>query len=151
LTEPLQQELDALDQFIALLRQEQAALVRADALAVIPLADHKLKLSEQLNALARRRVAMLAQSGFAADTDGMRRWLTTQPAAVATQWEQLLDKARTAQHLNQTNGKLIETQLQHNQQALSALMHASNQAGMYGPDGQPRIGGATSPRSMGKA
>ena len=59
----LRQELAALDQFIALLRQEQAALVSADVDALLALSDSKLKLSDQLNALARERVAMLVRAG----------------------------------------------------------------------------------------
>lgn len=150
MTDPLQQELTALDQFIALLQREQKALVAADVQALLPLTEDKLKLSEQLNALARARGAALAQAGYAADANGVRQWLAGQPRAIAAAWGKLLDKAHTAQRLNETNGKLINTHLQHNQQALTALMNASNQSSVYGPDGQPRIGSAPAQRIIGK-
>ena len=146
----LRQELAALDQFIALLRQEQAALVSADVDALLALSDSKLKLSDQLNALARERVAMLARAGYAADAAGVAGWLAQQPPAVADAWQRLLQGAQQAQRLNQSNGKLIQTHLQHNQQALSALLGAANRADVYGPDGQSRSGASPAQRSIGK-
>lgn len=146
----LHQEQAALDRFIDLLKQEQAALVSADVEALIGLSDHKLKLADQLNTLARARITMLASAGFAADAAGVAGWLATQPQTVAHAWHQLLASAQDAQRLNQTNGKLIQTHLQHNQQALTALLSAANRADVYGPDGQSRSGAAPSQRSIGK-
>ncbi len=139
-----------LDQFVALLQREQQALVDADAPALPAIAQEKSKLGEQLNRLANERLAAVAAAGFATDAAGIRLWLAGQPAATAVLWDQLLERARTAQRLNQTNGQLIETRLQHNQQALNALLQAANQAGVYGPDGQPRLGTAPATRSIGK-
>lgn len=146
----LQQELDVLDQFVALLQREQRALVDADAPALPAIAQEKLRLGEQLNRLAGTRLAAVAAAGFATDTAGTRQWLAQQPAAIVLLWDQLMDRARAAQQLNQTNGKLIETRLQHNQQALNALLQAANQAGVYGPDGQPQPGMTSATRSIGK-
>jgi flagellar biosynthesis protein FlgN len=47
-----------------------------------------------------------------------------------------MELARRAHSLNQENGALIRTRMQHNQQALSVLLAAPDQAGLYGPDGQ---------------
>lgn len=146
----LQQEQAALDRFIDLLNQEQAALVNADVDALLALTETKLKQTDQLTALAGQRVAMLARAGFAADAAGVSGWLASQPKAVADAWHQLLDSAQAAQRINQTNGKLIQTHLQHNQQALSTLLNASNRANVYGPDGQARTGAAPGQRSIGK-
>ena len=146
----LRQELAALEQFITLLRQEQAALVSADVDALLAISNSKIKLSDQLNALARDRVSMLVHAGYAADAAGVAGWLAQQPPTVADQWQRLLQGAQLAQRLNQTNGKLIQTHLQHNQQALNALLGAANRADVYGPDGQSRSGTAPAQRSIGK-
>lgn len=150
MTDILQQEQAALDSFIDLLQREQAALVDANVELLLSISENKLKQSGQLNALAHDRVAMLQRDGFSADTAGVKGWLAGQSSAVVEAWEKLLESARTAQRLNQTNGKLIQTHLQHNQQALAALMNASNSAGIYGADGQPRTGAGSAQRTIGK-
>lgn len=146
----LRQEQATLDRFIDLLQQEQAALVAANVDQLQPLSELKQKLSEELNGLARQRVAVLERAGFKADAAGMQAWLSKQPASAAEAWTQLRERAQTAQHLNQTNGKLIQSHLQHNQQALAVLMNAANKADIYGADGQPRTGPGSASRIIGK-
>lgn len=146
----LQQEQAALDRFIDLLQQEQAALVAANVDKLQSLSEIKQELSEQLNSLVQQRVAMLERDGFHPDAAGAQAWLAKQPAAVADEWKKLLERAQTAQRLNQTNGKLIQTHMQYNQQALATLMNAANKADVYGADGQPRTGPAPTQRIIGK-
>lgn len=146
----LQQEQTALDRFIDILQQEQSALVVADVDALQSLAADKQHLSEQLNTLSQQRSALLQRAGFTANAEGVKTWLATQPVEVRQAWEKLLVSAQTAQRLNQTNGKLIQTHLQHNQQALTALMGAANRADVYGADGQPRTGPGSTQRILGK-
>jgi flagella synthesis protein FlgN len=55
-------------------------------------------------------------------------------------WQSLLALAAQARNLNILNGKLIGLHMQHNQQAFTALMNASNRAMTYGPDGQQQVG-----------
>jgi len=147
---PIQAEQAALERFIGLLQQEQRALVKADVTQLTTLSETKLKLAEQLQALSQARMQALADAGYSSDAEGMRRWLAGQPAGTAQAWERLLEQARDAQRLNQSNGKLITTHLQHNQQALATLINAANQAGMYGPDGQLQAGAAATTRTLGK-
>ena len=104
----LQQEQAALDRFIDLLQQEQAALVAANVDKLQSLSETKQKLSEQLNSLVQQRVAMLQRDGFQPDAAGVQAWLEKQPASVAVEWKKLLERAQTAQRLNQNNGKLIQ-------------------------------------------
>lgn len=146
----LLQEQAALDRFIDLLQQEQAALVAANVDKLQSLSENKQKLSEQLNSLVQQRVVMLEHDGFHADAAGVQAWLAKQPASVADEWKKLLERAQTAQRLNQTNGKLIQTHMQYNQQALATLMSAANKADVYGADGQPRTGSAATQRIIGK-
>ena len=69
--ETIRQELAALDRFIELLQQEQAALVNADVEALTTLSQQKLKHAEELNALGRQRLSQLQQAGFSGDAAGM--------------------------------------------------------------------------------
>ncbi len=146
----LHREQAALDRFIDLLQQEQAALISANVDALLSISDTKLKQADVLSALAKERVAMLIGAGFGTDAAGVNDWLASQPQVVTDAWHKLLQSAQAAQRINQTNGKLIQTHLQHNQQALSALINASNRANIYGPDGQSRTGDAPTQRSIGK-
>ena len=146
----LQQEQAALDGFINLLQQEQEALVAANVEKLQSLSELKQKHSELLNGMMQQRVAMLEREGFNPDAAGVAAWLAGQPASVAESWKKLLESAQTAQRLNQTNGKLIQTHMQHNQQALATLMNAANRADVYGADGQPRIGAGSAQRIIGK-
>lgn len=148
--EPIQQELAALNRFVELLQQEQAALLTADVDKLLPLSQEKLDQANRINDLERQRATWLAQQGFSADAEGMERWLAAAPAGTTDTWKALLEAARLAQHLNQTNGKLILTHLQHNQQALNALLTAANHAGVYGPDGQALAGTGSPQRTIGK-
>jgi flagella synthesis protein FlgN len=146
----LEQEQATLDRFIELLQQEQAALVSADVDKLQLLSEPKQKLSEKLNVLVQQRIALLDRDGFSTDAAGVQAWLSKQPATVAEAWNKLLVGAQKAQRLNQTNGKLIQTHLQHNQQALATLMSAANKADVYGADGQPRTGSTPTQRTIGK-
>lgn len=146
----LQQEQAALKGFIALLQQEQAALVAANVEQLESLSELKQKHSEQLNSIAQQRVAMLERSGFKPDAAGVKAWLAGQPASMTESWKKLLESAQIAQRLNQINGQLIQTHMQHNQLALATLMNAANRADVYGADGQPRTGTGPTQRIIGK-
>jgi flagella synthesis protein FlgN len=148
----LQQEQAALDQFIELLQQEQAALVAADVDKLQSLSELKQQLSEHLNTLAQQRAAQWERAGFSNDAAGTRAWLATQPPSIVDTWNKLLSTAQTARDLNQTNGQLIQTHMQHNQEALAVLLGAANRLDVYGADGQPLSSpGSGGQRIIGKA
>ena len=48
----------------------------------------------------------------------------------------MLTIAAEARQANKVNGDLIQSRLQNNKQALSALMSVADRASLYGPDGQ---------------
>lgn len=148
----LKAELAAVHRFIDILQQEQTALVKADVDTLLPLSDSKSKQADALRLLAQQRVEQLIQAGFSGDRNGMEAWLATHDNQqdIAKVWGGLLEEGRTAQRLNELNGKLILIHLQHNQQALSALSTAANQSSVYGPDGQPNTKISTSSRIIGK-
>ncbi len=132
------EEVARLRDFLELLDQEQKALVKGDIERLMSLAAEKTELFGRLAKLGEARGKALVAAGLAADRQGMESWLEThgEPGGGKRYWLELLALAKKAHARNQTNGELISTRLANNQQALSALMAAANQASLYGPDGQ---------------
>lgn len=150
-TSPLQnlliEEVAKLRDFLVLLESEQQALAGGDVERLMPLAAEKNALFGRLTQLGEARGKALAAAGLAADRQGLESWLDRHPEAGGAKrvWQELLSLAGKASTQNQINGRLIATRLANNQQALSALMAAANQAALYGPDGQARpVGGGRS-------
>ena len=127
-------ELGAAGAFLEILQQEQAALVEGKIERLEALASDKTRLVAQLAELAARRNRYLASRGLGPDLKGMETSLADAKAAAI--WRELLQLAQTVQQLNQTNGAIIDTRLQHNRQALAALLGAAGSASLYGPQGQ---------------
>lgn len=150
LVDLLRQEVRLLRSFLALLRREQDMLTAGDTASLSELAASKGQTAIDLGQLATVRDGELVGRGLPPGCTGMEAWvLTAHGAASRADWRELLELAGDARALNDTNGKLINLHLQHNQQALNALMAAAGQAATYGPDGQQRSGGGS--RSLGSA
>jgi flagella synthesis protein FlgN len=146
----LEQELRTLESFLALLRQEQSLLETVSIEALGELAEEKSALTAELARLADAREAELTRGGFGHGKVGMDAWAESTVSPVSGKnWQRLLELAAEARGLNELNGKLIVTRLQHNQKALAVLMTAADQAMTYGPDGQQRT--ASGGRSLGSA
>lgn len=150
----LQAEEKALQEFKALLATEQKAIIEGDAEGLLTLSQSKLELVERLNRHAAERLRHIVALGLNANRSSMQEWAVKTGQTALAAWDATLAAARDAQQTNQINGALIQTHLQHNQQALSALLAAANQANLYGPDGQPKNTptGSNGPRGIiGKA
>jgi len=134
----LNTESEALNAFITLLREEQQALVRGDLERLASFAESKTIHLFELTRLGEQRLQWLREKGLTADRTGMDRLLREHagraPQAHAA-WQQLTELTKTAQHLNETNGKLIRTRLTTAQRALGVLLSAANIAGAYAADG----------------
>ena len=150
LADLLAQELGLLHSFVTLMRHEQSLLVDGKADVLAEIAKVKSGLAGQLARRAMAREEELGRRGYAAGRMGMDDWIKSAEGTTSRRrWQQLLELATEARALNETNGKLIAVQLQHNQQALNTLLAAVDQAATYGPDGQQRAG--ASGRSLGSA
>lgn len=141
----LADEIKGVEEFIELLRQEQALLVQpVDVDALLALVSSKNDISTRLGQLASQRERLIAaDSGAPADRQALETWIGFCPPAdpIRELWARLLELAAQAQALNETNGRLINIHLQHNQQALMTLMHAANRAVTYDAGGQPKAAG----------
>lgn len=140
----LTEELREIDAFVELLKQEQDLLATSGNVdSLLPLVEKKSGFAARLAGLSNRRDRLVAEAGLEPGRTGMEALIAAAAGAtaLASQWQKLLALAVEARTLNDTNGKLIARRLQHNQQALEALMSATERAATYGPDGQQRGGG----------
>ena len=142
-------ELATLRTFVALLGHERDSLSKGEAESLAALAVEKSAMATELTRLAASRDTELGRMGLPSGRAGMDAWLITRPGKNQAAWNELLGLAAEARTLNETNGKLIQLHLQNNQQALSVLMAAVDQAVTYGPDGQQKSGAGG--RSLGSA
>lgn len=131
-------ERAALRAFIALLEREQQILLTPEIDPLLELAGEKTRMAETLSASAVQR-----RQHFPAEPAAIDPWLKKNAPDTLGAWHDLLALAAHASQLNRRNGELIQVRWRYNQQALQALMGASQQAAvLYGPNGQPSpVGG----------
>jgi flagella synthesis protein FlgN len=121
---------------IALLKQEQAHLIKADIEGLMAITEEKSRAANEMNELARQRYRSLAAIGYDPGEGGMRAWLDkSAPDAITASWDSLLELAKSAKSLNSANGLLIGKHMSRNQQALNILRGNQNNS-FYGPNGQ---------------
>lgn len=132
----LNRELAELRKFVVLLGSEQQALLDNDTESLLVLSDAKTQAANMLMEMSSsRRKALLANSN-----DTMETWIAKHAPGSHALWSEIRTLAAEAQHLNSTNGELIQSRMRNNQQALSVLYNSSKSAaGIYGPDGQANI------------
>jgi flagella synthesis protein FlgN len=133
----LKVEGDALRAFIILLENEQQVLLSQDSESLLTLAEAKTQAAKKLTEIANARRRQLNLAAANAD---MTHWIQKFAPEFRGVWDDILQLAARAHHLNQTNGEVIQLKLRSNQKALSALLGAAQgAAGLYGRDGQPNL------------
>lgn len=149
----LQAEVAAFEALCRVLDSEQACLLRSDADALLALTELKSREVDRLAALADARTRYLRSQQLPADHSGMARLLQSEQGSAAPElartWGRLVALAEQARALNETNGGLIATRLNHNRAALDALLSAARALNTYGPDGQTDL--STAQRELGRA
>lgn len=135
----LNDELTSLRAFVVLLESEQKSLLDNDTDRLLNIAETKAQAATQLATMAATRRKALLSGG----TDTMEAWLAKHAPVSLPAWQNIRQLAAKAQQINTINGELVQSGLRRNQQALTALQGASQHAaGLYGPDGQPNLGGS---------
>lgn len=132
----LQLEQDAIKTFIEILEKEQNALVQGNIDNLDYLASQKTEIIKKLVNLDEKRAQYLAAQGLSLNTECVNSLLPPEDTLTSTIWTELLQLAKKAKQLNQTNGTIISTRLQQSQQALAALKNAAGNVSLYGPKGQ---------------
>lgn len=131
-------EIEALREFVDVLREEQQSLVRGDLEQLASFAEPKAKCLIELTRLGELRNQVLRAHNLPADRAGMER-LANEHAKSAPEilaaWHQILTLTSNAHRLNDLNGTLIATRLRGTQQALNALFTAARIPGAYAADG----------------
>ena len=149
--ELLQQQVTCSQALLHSLEAERDALVERDLDTLADTTADKLRHTETLEALERRRVQLMQELGFDNDAGGIRRCLQSLPRSARLQslWQQVLANVRACRTGNLTNGGILELGRQHVEQALSVLRGQSGSPALYGQDGDtaPRLG----QRELGKA
>jgi len=136
----LMDEKKTVQVFIETLKKEEEALIQGEIDNIDSLASDKTRLVEKLMSLGEQRSQFLLSQGLTTDSAGMNKWLAMNPdSTLQTLWGELLELAKTAKQINQANGLVISSQLQHNQRAFSALQSAAGNISLYGPKGQAFI------------
>ena len=133
----LTSERDALRAFITLLENEQQALLTQDSEQLLNLAEAKTQATNNLIALSNTRRRLINPNAENLDTSA---WILKNAPSCHDIWNEIRELATRAHNLNKINGDVIQLKLRSNQQALTALLSASeNIAGLYGRDGQPSM------------
>ncbi len=141
----LNAERNTMREFVALLEKEQQILLNQDAEKLLALAEAKTTFANKLSLIASTRRQFLSAQGVTADPAA---WIAKHVPPAVPVWKELRDLAARADHLNHTNGEVIQLRLRSNQQALNALMVATRStSNLYGKDGQHSI--AIGGRSLG--
>lgn len=116
-----------LDEFIQTLEAESATLLGDPTnLALAELAQRKNDYAERLGRLDRERARLLGELDQADDAAGIDAVCAVHPE-LRPAFDALFERAGRASRLNQDNGQLLRTFMEHNQRALDTLHSLVNQ------------------------
>lgn len=132
----LQAETEDMRALRALLEREQASLSAGDTAGCAALLEDKARLVAAMAGHASLRHRRLAAIGFAADEQGMQRWLSGASQQACAAWEALMNVTREAHEANRLNGLLLGQLATRNRRALEALGAVGAGPALYGPAGQ---------------
>lgn len=144
LLKQLRAETAAIADFIAVLGEEEQAMVNGRFSDLPAVTARKARLQERMTELDRQREALQQAMGFAAGRAGADAAAASQGDETHAAWSHLLALAAQAQAGNRHNASIVFTHLDFTQNALRFL-RASGQL-FYGPDGARRAAAATGTR-----
>ena len=150
----LKAEIENFAAFCEILKTELEVLHNNEIDQLLSISKLKSEKVVLLSQLAEVRNRFLAGQNLLPDQNGMEILikmgnLPDPNGDISRFWGKLIELAKKAQQLNETNGIMIETKLGHNQQALTALQSAANQSTLYGPDGKTHSAGTGRPLGKG--
>ena len=126
-------------QLLALLEEEQSALMSFQLDTIERLLDEKTQLLNQLGKLTHERYQALAGNGFESNEAGMKRWMDSNPESKThADWQSFQHNLAQSKETNRVNGILVTKQFNRNQQILNAL-NGSGTGNFYGPNGQAAV------------
>jgi flagella synthesis protein FlgN len=129
-------------ELITLLEQEQRELISGSAHKLEALAQQKAIVLQELDALAQQRGDHMRVLGMVS-LNAWRAWLADKPELLPA-WLGLEVLAQKAKLINEINGKLILTHMEHVEASLEVLFTSDQSTFAYSRDGGARsalIGG----------
>lgn len=122
---------------LALLEEEESALVRGDGDKLAALGEPKLLRLQEITRFVQARNAFLAAGQYQPDHSGMAEWIARNGRDEAGKlWDTLCDCEARARKLHERIGILLNMRMSATRQALNVLLAAANgQGGGYSPDG----------------
>jgi flagellar biosynthesis/type III secretory pathway chaperone len=131
----LAREIDMLRELVALLHDEQQALIHGALDELGSFVEPKASRLMELTRLSQARAQLLRAHELPADHTGMERLLGEQARDARAAWQKTLALTADAHRLNEINGTLIATRLRGTQHALAVLFSAARIPGAYAADG----------------
>lgn len=134
----LQQEYRSATTLLAELEQQQQSLASLQAERIEASAHASFLCMQELETLEKKRNALAARLGFAADHDGMERLLRwcDYDGSLGILWRKLLELARRCRDCNRVNGTVVDINRRRVRQALGILRGQVADADIYGRSGQ---------------
>lgn len=134
----LQQEHRGASVLLTELEQQQLSLAALQVERIEASAQASFTCMQELETLEKKRNALAARLGFAADHDGMERLLRwcDYDGSLGILWRKLLDLARRCRDCNQVNGTVVDINRRRVRQALGILRGQAAEADLYGRSGQ---------------
>jgi flagellar biosynthesis/type III secretory pathway chaperone len=129
--------------FVCLLEEESEALRSGTDDQLLSIASSKSLFCDRLQELSVRRATAVAAEVSGMGHEALSLWLAQLPAGtpLKSAWAELMALTTRALALNDANGALIRARIGHGRRALAILLDRTDSSGVYGPDGQARIGG----------
>lgn len=137
----LLREYMELKDFVDFLGRELKDIAGFDAEKLIGNTAAKEQRLARLAAIDRQRDALLTRMGVPATANGMATVLRDHPEFAHTMqkvWDGIIATGTQAQQLNETNGRLIASQLAYYESRMSALVRLARPEATYGADGRPQ-------------
>nr|CDQ36257.1 flagella synthesis chaperone protein FlgN [Virgibacillus halodenitrificans] len=137
LAETLDRQLDAMQRFVTLLREERQSLSQGevDGPELERLAEAKSQVAAELETLDTERRRLLHEQGHGESRQSAERAATE--AERHDSWQQLRSTGEEARQLNRINGLLAMNRMEQNQRMLNFLKEAAGST-MYEADGRSR-------------
>jgi flagella synthesis protein FlgN len=140
----LEAEATELAAFLSLLEAEQRALIDNTLSDLVEIAKQKTALAQGLEQRSRERQRLFEANGVRIDAAPPHTCLgadflpESSWPALAEAWQRVLQLARHASAMNQTNGMLIETRQRQNQQLMTLLQGTGGELS-YNATGQAQL------------
>ncbi|MDR1647189.1 MAG: flagellar protein FlgN [Zoogloeaceae bacterium] len=130
-------EILAVQEFVALLKEEKEVLSGSRLEALDRIVAEKSRLAGKLEAIGKQRQAWLLHAGIEEKNDAIEQWLASLGDPRLLQgWKKLHALAQEAKALNELNGQCITLLAHNNQQLLDTLTGRAGKGIFYGPDGR---------------